>query len=402
MLYAVVPRPMAPALQRSPTKLHSISQDSPESKSGGTQFAAAQQDHSPLESAVCDVELASVRRLAPEPWLEETVVDARRAAMIGSNGPQSNFIDGCEWIGLGSFCAVSRALQALNMKRYTYPFDWTRSPMDGVIHCFDNNFQDFCTHSSCTDHGASGKCFEGSQWGGSFWHHDPTDAKTQQDFARRIGRLYGQQEVPATKPRVFVRSVNSTSEISSVVRLLEALRKALPQALVYLLVLIDNQPSPGPIRLMGYENILFYKTGEEIFANNGAKWTMLTQAEAYCEAMVFAAKFWAGSSTEVVEEADLQHILASVTSFEGGDCNSEMFWPSRAQPNVTRSVGTGNSVSVSAGASGASIKVSSQPVTQRLSQSVPPPRVEPQRKGSAISPVLSFRHVGIPHHGVLK
>jgi hypothetical protein len=387
---------MAPALQRSPTKLHSISQDSPESKSGGTQFAAAQQDHSPLESAVCDVELASARRLAPEPWLEETVVDARRAAMIGSNGPQSNFIDGCEWIGLGSFCAVSRALQALNMKRYTYPFDWTRSPMDGVIHCFDNNFQDFCTHSSCTDHGASGKCFEGSQWGGSFWHHDPTDAKTQQDFARRIRRLYGQQEVPATKPRVFVRSVNSTSEISSVVRLEEALRRVLPQASVYLLILIDNQPSPGPMRLIGHENILFYKTGEEMFANNGATWSMLKQAEAYCEAIGFAAHFWAGSSTKVVEEGDLQQILASVTSFEGGDCNSEMFWPQRTQPCVIRGRDTGNSLTASA--AGASIKVSSQSFAQRLSQSVPPPRVEP-RKGVAISPALSHRHLNISNPG---
>ena len=48
---------------------------------------------------------------------------------------------GCEFISLGCFCAVSHAFQLLGLKKNSYPFDWVRSPMEGIMHCLDSQFQ---------------------------------------------------------------------------------------------------------------------------------------------------------------------------------------------------------------------------------------------------------------------
>ena len=151
---------------------------------------------------------------AHEPWLAKPRTLARRERLgLGLEDKDSFFAEQCEFISLGSYCAVSRALQALDLKKYSYPFDWTRSPVEGLIKCLDQNFRSFFTYSFEAHQGPAGHLLGQSDWGGSFWHHDIREPKITADFVRRIDRMRGLREVPASAPRVFVRAVNSSGEL---------------------------------------------------------------------------------------------------------------------------------------------------------------------------------------------
>lgn len=262
---------------------------------------------------------------------------------MGLSGERMNAVmEGCEFIGLGSFCAVSRALQALGVKKVSYPLDWTRSPIEGVIHLIDTEFADFLTHTVECDKGRAGLLLGGSDWGGSFWHHDIRDPKVRADMQRRIERFYGRREVPATKPRMFVRAVNSTSEVLQTLRLAAALRRALPRSTVYLLICIDNQSLVGPLTLTCAEgeHVLFYTLHESLYDESGAPWTMERQSEAYAEAMAYAARLWAGQSVPfgVEEVPSLEALHDLLAPFHGGDPRTEMFWPHRPPAPLAASV----------------------------------------------------------------
>ena len=57
----------------------------------------------------------------------------------------AHFEQDTEFIGLGCSCVMSYGLQALGLKKRTYPFDWLRSPIDGVIHLLQTDSEDFLT-----------------------------------------------------------------------------------------------------------------------------------------------------------------------------------------------------------------------------------------------------------------
>jgi len=224
-------------------------------------------------------------------------------------------------------------MQALGVKRYSYPFDWVRSPAFGIIHCLETGFADFLTFTVAREEGQAGHLFGKSHWGGSFWHHNPEDPKTCADFTRRAERLYGLGEVPPEKPRFFGWAINSTNELDEAVRLHSALKRALPQSEVYLLVLIDLQRTEGAIRLAGPDgkNLLFCRIHEGLFADNGAKWTMQLQSEAYASAMAYAINVWAGAESlrSVPEARDLAALRAEIEPFDGGSAGMELFFPRR-------------------------------------------------------------------------
>lgn len=140
-----------------------------------------------------------------EAWLSVPAQEERHHRLALSKPKTAAFIQNCELVSLGSYCAVSRSLQCVGLKQFTYPFDWVRCPLEGVIHCFDNKFEDFLTYSTTFEQ-AGEKVFGKSKWGGSFWHHDPACPQTQSDMMRRVQRLFGDADVPASKARVFVRA----------------------------------------------------------------------------------------------------------------------------------------------------------------------------------------------------
>jgi len=265
-----------------------------------------------------------------EHWLSPAMQEQRRWSLGLKHAKTKRFIESNEFVSLGCYCAVSRALQALGLKKYSYPLDWTRSPASGIIHCLENRFSDFLTHKSFKDHGVSGQCFGNSDWGGSFWHHDPRSPTTKHDMERRVRRFFGDEEVAQSKARFFVRAVNSSQEVLESNQLLDALRKALPKCEIHLLVLIDYQLVTGPT-LAGIEGVLFYKLDEALFSQNGANWKMQDQAEAYAKAIAFAARYWAGAADGIVQETTLSDLVTNLVPFHAGDPGFDMFWPKMPQ-----------------------------------------------------------------------
>jgi hypothetical protein len=146
--------------------------------------------------------------------------------------------------------------------------------------------------------------------------------------------MMGRGEVPANKPRVFVRAVNCTQELNDIWKLRRALRRTLHGCRVLLLVLIDCQPVGGALRVKGNanEDLLFYRVHDGLFANKGAAWTMECQSKAYAEAVALAVRFWAGRPDavgKVQEVNDAQQLAAMMIPFNGGDPGRELFYPQR-------------------------------------------------------------------------
>jgi len=244
------------------------------------------------------------------------------------------FMGHSEFVSLGAYCAVCRALQVLGLRKRAYPFDSVRSPIEGIIHCLDSEFEDFLTFTETKQEGTF-KVFTGSRWGGSFWHHNPTAPESKEAFIRRALRLYGQGDVPDTKPRVFIRAINSTKELDSALRLKDALQRALPKAPCYLLLMIDMQAMAGPIRLSGpeYRNILFYQIHESLFQQHASGEDMMQAcSEAYAEALAFGIKYWSqclDSSTMIGTCCSLEQLSATLQPFSAGEPANKLFWPNK-------------------------------------------------------------------------
>jgi len=253
---------------------------------------------------------------------------ARRTALGLTDPAVAKFTNECEFVSLGCYCAPSYALQALGLKRYSYPFDWVRSPVEGIIQCLNSGFADFLTYTTFRNEGPHGTLFTDTRWGGSFWHHDINQPKVRDDFSRRIDRMLGRKEVPASTPRVFVWVANSSSELNATLRLYSALRRVLSAAKIYLLVIIDLQCSTGPMAIDCHDSILFYKVHENLTRNTSS---IQARSEIYFEAIAAAATFWAGRRSDVVRMQSLPHLSAVCDAFDGGNPGSELYAPGRSQ-----------------------------------------------------------------------
>lgn len=269
-----------------------------------------------------------------EPWLQPEAVKRRRET-VGLNDPVvAAFCDSCEFLSLGCYCGPACTLKSLGLKKVTYPFDWVRTPSDGVIHCLQTNFEDFLTFTSIRAEGPEGKSFASAKWGGSFWHHDLQRPGLQDDFTRRIERFLGDGEVADSTTRVFVRAANSTRELELSFWLHEALVAAFPNARVYLVVLVDMQTAKGAFRVAGTSDVLFCRIHEKLFADNAARWTMEQSCDAYAEAIGFAACAWSGNKDflkAIKEVPSLQRLSAAMDDFDGGNTANELFLPRRFQ-----------------------------------------------------------------------
>lgn len=276
------------------------------------------------------------------PWLAADVVANRRVAMGLSEAGVQEFVNACEFVSLGCFCGVTRALQCLDLKQRSYPFDWVRSDVAGVIRCLQSDFKNFASSSFKEQHPAAknGAFHGGATWGGSFWHHNPKDPATAIMFERRIERLMSRnREIAADQSRVFLIACNSSADVLLVPELQVALQNMLPEAVIYLLVFIDNQRVQGPLRLAGRRNVIFYLTSEELFANMGRLadgtqvWSEQKHAELYAEGLAAAIRAWADTRAggrDLAEVPNLAVLHRQTDPFNGGDCSKELYWPLRA------------------------------------------------------------------------
>jgi len=237
------------------------------------------------------------------------------------------FMAQCEFVSIGNFCAISKLLWQFGLRGAAYPFDWVRSPATGIIHCFNTRFADFFQFANTKDAGQHGISFQNTAWGGSFWHHNILDPEVRNAFQRRIERILGLADVPPSKPRVFVRTMNSSEEIDVTLQLNETLRRAFPGTKVYLLILLDMQDAVGPVRIAGPQgdDLLFYK-----IPLAAAFTTTIDEREhGYWEALVFAIRLWACKADPVSEVPSLAHVKAACDPFDGNNPAVELYAPRR-------------------------------------------------------------------------
>lgn len=267
-------------------------------------------------------------------WLEEAECSARRVRLgMGPGTREATFASSCEFISLGCTCQITRTLQALDLKRFTYPFDWLQSPLSGIIHLFETGFEDFlsCTVLKDTSHTTGEKVgYFRSRWGGSFWHHNVECPKVQEAFARRIRRLLGTEtQIDSSMPRVFVRAVASTIELDLTLRLHETLKQALPSSRIYLLMIVELQDDNEAITLSGKggADVCLYRVDGHLYVDDGKNFSKQAHTEGFASAVACAISIWSGGATTSV--SSLEQACARVDQMDTGDPGSEHFWPRR-------------------------------------------------------------------------
>lgn len=290
-----------------------------------------------------ELEKSLLEGKAGQAWLTPDVVE-RRARDSGLRHPEVlEFINSCEFISLGSFCGPTRALQSLGLKRFSYPFDWVRTDVPSTIRCLQTDFDDFLTYSIVMDGPSQGtKLYGGTKWGGSFWHHDPNDPKVAANFERRICRLQGRSEVAETVSRVFCVALNSLSDLASIPTLKDLLDEMLPDASVYLVVLIDNQRCRATARIYGCDDIMFFSIGDDMFNENQDNWSEQAQAEAYAQGISMAVRAWAGVEdfNKFPAKRSIAELHNACMNFEGGNPSERLYWPVRMPNQVPPLVGS--------------------------------------------------------------
>lgn len=265
-----------------------------------------------------------------EDWLEPEAQRARRSTLgLGDEGRTSNFVASCEYISLGCHPVVATSLQALGLRKHSFPFDDTRAGVEGLLSCLDD-FDCFLSYSYELDHQQHGVGYANSAWGGSFWGQDVDSPAVREEYARRVERFQGRNtDVPFGRPRIFVRAVNCTRELVQTRKLHMALRKMLPDARIYLLVIVDFQQEPFALRLPGLpgESLLFCGVPN---LYDGSGWSLERHCDVYAQAIALATRVWAGRAgavAKVEEVSTLQDVTNRCSMFDGGSPGCEPFFP---------------------------------------------------------------------------
>mmetsp|Transcript_66164 Transcript_66164/g.115302 ORF Transcript_66164/g.115302 Transcript_66164/m.115302 type:complete len:434 (+) Transcript_66164:66-1367(+) len=142
-------------------------------------------------------------------------------------------------VSLGCWCGVAAALNHLKLRDAAFPFDWNRQSMKGILHFCSTNFADFL-HLPEVKPFPESKSSGGKMWQGahhSVWHEDLSVADGIEKYARRIGRFL---QNPA-RTLLFIRALNSNTEVVEGENLLRVLSALFPKSRVYLLLIADCQ-----------------------------------------------------------------------------------------------------------------------------------------------------------------
>jgi hypothetical protein len=194
--------------------------------------------------------------------------------------------------------------------------------MESILQCLETAFRDFLTFKTTQVLGGH-KVFQGSEWGGSFWHHDIEDQTIKNQFLRRIERHFGTQQRGNAAPRFFVRVANCTEELNLASTLLATLQLAFYNSPVYLLVIVDMQTDDSLIHVSGTSShLIFHYVHHDLWLNHftDARAQMNVVAEKYAACISAAVRLWAeeiiAPSREPAVHLNFQGL---VVSYNGGD-----------------------------------------------------------------------------------
>mmetsp|Transcript_52364 Transcript_52364/g.96943 ORF Transcript_52364/g.96943 Transcript_52364/m.96943 type:complete len:372 (-) Transcript_52364:94-1209(-) len=237
-----------------------------------------------------------------------------------------SFLDEVEHIPIGNYCMLSLAMKAMGLRKCSYPLDYTRSSVKGVIQLYLSNFADFLTGTivKSEEHGV---IFQNTAWGGSFWHHDISKGEVRHAMHRRVDRLLARGEVPTYQPRMFYRTVNHTDELDMTPILFDVLRTYYAGP-VRLVTFIEMQDGQGPICLRNNDEQLFYRIHHQ-HTMTDSQWSRI---QGFLQPIAFAMKFFAGETLPVQEVESLPDVKALCDVIDGGDPAVSLFAPSLIGP----------------------------------------------------------------------
>ena len=116
------------------------------------------------------------------------------------------------FISLGWACVTAASMEKYGLRDGSYPFDWVRSRLNGVLHFLENDFEDFLCRENLSE---DGKCFYDRKWGIDFIHDGTITAEGEYDnicekYKRRIQRF---METVQEGKVCFVRAIIDQAEV---------------------------------------------------------------------------------------------------------------------------------------------------------------------------------------------
>jgi hypothetical protein len=155
-----------------------------------------------------------------------------------------------KYISLGHRCHISQILQLKKLRTEAFPFDSIIYSFEGVIDCFQNNFDNFfpkkiiCeyifvgkTHPEADENG-NRKLFRGKYC--SFTHHNLNDTIIIDAFKRRIQRLTNYLSVTDDEV-IFLRTVMDDNEIDMLNKFINTIQHIYPKLKFKLFLIYDNK-----------------------------------------------------------------------------------------------------------------------------------------------------------------
>lgn len=286
------------------------------------------------------------REIEKNPSFEPARQKALRVS-LGLDSPEVEaLLQRSEFVSLGGWCGVASALGNLGLRKSAGPFDWTRCSLEGLFWCLQTGFADFLTYETTQLEG--GHSVFQCPWGGSFWHHNLTEQSTHEQFARRIARHFGADQMQNPAPKFFIRVANSTSELKLASKLLAMLERTFNTAPVYLLVITDMQKSDSLMNVEGISShLLFHSVHKDLWMNSiPDPFKQLQRCSSkYAACIAAAVCHWVkgdiAPSQEAAPDFHLHgwtdsYVLGWMDPYDGGDPGCKAYSPHGEPPNYMR------------------------------------------------------------------
>jgi hypothetical protein len=179
------------------------------------------------------------------------------------------------YISLGSWCGTAWSLRqnALNDCDKQLPFDFIRSRFDGIIDCFENNFENYLPKKIEVDiienYEYNNFSLRGKYFG--FFHHDLRNPETIEALNRRIKRLDDYLKNNNEKI-IFIRTIlnkNYEEDINLGIKFTNIINNKYPLLQFLLIFVISEQPETKYYK--NISNNIFVFTVDDIDHN----WTYI-------------------------------------------------------------------------------------------------------------------------------
>jgi hypothetical protein len=206
---------------------------------------------------------------------------------LGRTHAAKQYVQVCS---LGSSCGVALTIKNMGLDNESMPFDWARTSVDGLMQWLKEGFNSYfngpfkryeivfrsspMTVYRSTNH--------------AFWHDDIEDGQTIEKLKRRTNRfneLATDAKASPGRALLFVRTLCGTNELIKTEALYQALetRFGCKGRQVYLLAIIEDQGTKGPILHERHPNLMFWLQP----LTNGP---LNEQAAPYTDAIDFACR----------------------------------------------------------------------------------------------------------------